>query len=118
MPPLNDPERSRWYLNALENWEVEGYVIFEERARNWLRAELPAYSVKQLGELLYLHVKANGCACVDEQPERREEWRDKYEFHHDLRVRIEGRLVYFETRLILLRKNKDSYIAVVNAHDA
>jgi hypothetical protein len=79
---------------------------------------LPAYASKQIAELLYLHVLEHGCSCVDEQPETREQWRDTHEFHHDLRVRIEGRLVYFETRLIILRKTKDSMIAVVNAPDA
>lgn len=118
MPPLSDPERWKWFWNALENWEYEGYVIFEKIALDWLRVELSAYASKQLAELLYLHVLEHGCGCVDEQPETREQWRNIHEFHHDLRVRIEGRLVYFETRLIILRKSKDSMIAVVNAHDA
>jgi hypothetical protein len=113
MPPLTDPQRTQWYLNALESWDCDGYVVFEEHARNWLRAAFPAYSARQFGELLYQHVQDHGCGCVDEQPETREHWRDLHEFHHDLRVRI----VYFETRLIILKRQKDSYILVVSAHD-
>jgi hypothetical protein len=116
MPPLTDPERSRWDLNALGNWDVVDYVVWAEQARDWVRLHLSEYSVGQLAELLYLHVRDHGCACVDEQPERRPEWRDKHEFHHDLRVTIGGRRVYFETRLFILRHG-DSYIEVVNAHD-
>jgi hypothetical protein len=118
MPPLSDPERLNWYQNALENWKYEGYVLFENDALDWLRAELPAYASRQIAELLYRHVAEHGWGCVDEQPETREQWRGIHEFHHDLCVRIEGRLVYFETRLIILRKSNDSIIAVVNAHDA
>jgi hypothetical protein len=118
MPPLTDPERFQWYLNALENWNVDGYVTFEEQALRWLRDQLPTYfPTRKLAELLYLHVKTHGSSCIDEQPETRENWRDLHEYHHDLRVHIGARLVYFETRLILLRKNKDSIVTVVNAHD-
>src|SRR5260370_2565542 len=118
MPQVTDHERRKWYLNAFQNWEVDGYVTFEEQARNWIRKELSAYSDEQLAELLFLHVQKNGCSCVDEQPETREHWRDLHEFHHDLRVRIDGRVVYFETRLLILRRTKDSIISVVNVHDS
>lgn len=117
MPPLTDPERSRWYLHALENWEVGDYITWEDDALRWIRVQLSTFSTKQLGELLYLFVQQNGLHCVDEQPETRPHWRNRHEFHHDLRVRIEGRLIYFETRLIILRHG-DAYISVVNVHDA
>jgi hypothetical protein len=120
MPPLTDPERSRCYLNALENWRYDGFIVFMKDAVRWLRAELPNYALRELGRLLYEHVAAKGCTCVDEQVEPREGWRNLHAFHHDIRLRVAGRLVYFETRLIYRDADDpdDPVIQVVNAHDA
>jgi hypothetical protein len=117
MPPLTDPERLQCYRNALMNWNYDGYVDFTERAWDWLRAAFPSYTKRQIAQLLHKHVLAGGE--IDEQIETREEWRDRHEFHHDLRVRIRGRLVYFETRLIYKKPDDpdDPLIQVVNAHD-
>ncbi len=119
MPPLTDPERSRCYLNALRNWRGTGWVNFEERAWAWLRAEFPDRTQREIARLLYEHV-GDDPSKVDEQPERREGWRALYEFHHDLRVRIEGRLIYFETRLDYRHPDDpdDPQINVVNVHEA
>jgi hypothetical protein len=120
MPPLTDPERSRCYLAALTNWRYDGFITVEKDAAHWLRVELPDLSVRELGRLLCEHVQANGCSCVDEQVETREQWRDLHAFHHDIRMRIAGRLIYFETRLIYRKPDDpdDPLIRVVNAHDA
>jgi hypothetical protein len=120
MPPMTDPERSRCYLNALENWRYDGYIRFAKDADRWVRAELPDHTFRELGRMLYEHVKANGCACVDEQVETRERWRDLHQFHHDIRMPVAGRLIYFETRLIYRDPDDpdDPLIQVVNAHDA
>jgi hypothetical protein len=120
MPPLNDPERSRCYLNALANWQFRGFIVFLQEAVRWIRIELSEYSEKELGRLLHEHVKANGCACVDEQVETREGWRNLHAFHHDIRMRVAGRLIYFETRLIYRDADDpdDPVIQVVNVHDA
>ena len=120
MPPLTDPERSQCYRNALANWRYDGFIVFMKGAVRWLRAELPDYSFRELGRLLHEHVEANGCTCVDEQMETREGWRDLHPFHHDIRMPVAGRLVYFETRLIyrVPVDPDDPLIQVVNAHDA
>jgi hypothetical protein len=120
MPPLTDPERSRCYLNALANWRYDGFIVFTKDAVRWLRAELPDYPPKELGRLLYEYVEANGCSCMDEQVETREGWRDLHPFHHDIRMPVAGRLIYFETRLIYRDPDDpdDPLIQVVNAHDA
>lgn len=120
MPPLTDPERSQCYLNALRNWRYDGFIDFKKDAHRWVRAELPDYPVRELGRLLYEHVKANGCTCVDEQVETREGWRDLHEFHYDIRMPVAGRMIYFETRLIYRNPTDpdDPLIQVVNAHDA
>ena len=120
MPPLTDPIRCRCYRAALANWRYEGYVNFGKDASRWLRDELPDYTARRLKQLLYEHVWAEpDCRRVDEQPETRPEWQ-AHEFHHDLRVRIDGRLIYFETRLVCRDPNDpdDPLIQVVNAHDA
>ena len=99
MPPLTDPIRCRCYRAALANWRYEGYVNFGKDASRWLRDELPDYTARRLKQLLYEHVWAEpDCRRVDEQPETRPEWQ-AHEFHHDLRVRIDGRLIYFENAL-------------------
>jgi hypothetical protein len=94
-----------------------GFVDFGERARGWLRHAFPVYGEPELARMLFEHVKAGGE--IDEQVETREEW-SQHEFHHDLRVRIRGRLIYFETRLIYRDPNDpdDPRIEVANAHDA
>jgi hypothetical protein len=120
MPPLTDPERSRCYLDALANWRYDGYIVFTKDADRWLRVELPGLPLREIGRLLCEHVQANGCTCVDEQVETREGWRDLHRFHHDIRMRVAGRMIYFETRLIYRDPDDpdDPWIQVVNAHDA
>ena len=56
---------------------------------------------------------------MDEQVETREPWRE-HAFHHDIRQRMAGRLIYFETRLIYRDPDDpdDPQIWVVNVHDA
>lgn len=118
MPPLTDPERLRCYRNALKNWRYSNFIVFERRAGEWLRANLlGVYSQRQIARLLHEHVEAGGQ--IDEVKETRDPWRNFYAFHHDLRVRIEGRLIYFETRLDYKDPNDpdDPTIRVVNAHD-
>jgi hypothetical protein len=56
---------------------------------------------------------------IDEVTEKRSEWRDLHEFHHDLRFEIQGVSVYIETRLIyrLPVVDDESSIIVVNIHE-
>jgi hypothetical protein len=118
MPPLTDPERLRCYQNALSNWNYDGYVIFTEVAWRWLQQTFPTYTRRQIAQLLHAYVAGGGV--IDEQLETRPEWRDLgHEYHHDLRVLIRRRLVYFETRLIYKDPTDpdDPLIQVVNAHD-
>lgn len=117
MPPLTDPERLQCYRNALANWNCGGYVDFNEHAWAWLQAAFPTSTKRQIAHLLHRHVQGGGT--IDEQVETREEWKYLHEFHHDLRVQVKGRLVYFETRLVYRKPNDpdDPRIEVVNAHD-
>jgi hypothetical protein len=114
MPPLTDPERLTCYQNALAQWNTTGYVNFLDGPLRWLRKELAGISPPEVKRLLHDYVVGGGQ--IDEVVETRETWRDRYEYHYDLRVRIDGRLIYFETRLVPSRTGPEIY--VVNIHDA
>ena len=55
---------------------------------------------------------------IDEQVETRPEYVAD-EFHYDLRVNIDGRMIYFETLLRCMKPDDpdDPRIEVVNVHD-
>lgn len=118
MAPLTDPERFKAYKDAAANWRFEGFVSFQlsETAYRWLRTELDDISTKELARLICEYVHSGGE--VDEVRETREIWRDEYEFHHDLRLTIQGKRVYIETRLLFSPpfKPDESSILVVNIH--
>jgi hypothetical protein len=118
VPPLTDPDRLAAYRDALGNWNVTGYVQFEltEEAHRWARRELDAIKLKELGRLMFEHVAAGGE--IDEVPEDRPIWRGLYEFHHDLRLTIQNKAVYIETRLKyrLPLVADESWVLVVNVH--
>jgi hypothetical protein len=73
-------------------------------------------SLKEIKRLMYEHVAAGGE--IDEVVESRPEW-DDYPFHHDLRIPINEKIVYIETRLIYQEPfvPDGSSIIVVNIHE-
>src|SRR5437763_8721255 len=97
MLPEDQEGRQRCYRNALRNWKFRGYVAFKELAEEWITRELSDYSLIDVRRELHEYVDRGGE--IDEQVERRPEYLH-YEFHYDLRVRIGGRYVYFETVLM------------------
>jgi hypothetical protein len=115
---LIDPDRLAAYRDALSNWGTSCYIQFEltEQAHRWIRRELGNITLKDLGRRMFEHVNAGGE--IDEVPETRPEWSDRYEFHHDLRLTIHGKPVYIETRLCyrLPVVADESWILVVNVH--
>jgi hypothetical protein len=96
MLPEDREVRLRCYCNALRNWKFRGYVRFKPLAAEWLAKEFPDLTLLEVARELHRHVDEGGE--IDEQKERRPEY-VSYEFHFDLRVRIGGRYVYFETVL-------------------
>lgn len=117
MAPLTNPERLKAYMDALSNWNYDGYVRFElnEQAYKWIKNELGQVTLKELGQLMHEYVDDGGV--IDEQPETRPEW-DEFDFHWDLRFEIDGVQTYFETRLSyrLPVAPDESSIVVVNIH--
>ena len=114
--PESAIDRLRCFRNALANWKTTDYVRFRERVEAWLRTEVPQRSLFEIRRLLHEFV-ANGGA-IDEQVERRPEY-VSYEFHYDLRLIIDNRLVYFEMILHCDDPNDpdDPFLVVVSAHD-
>jgi hypothetical protein len=114
---LTDADRLVSYKDALSNWRYEGYIRFEltETAYKWVKRGLNNISLKEIGRLMYEYVEAGGD--IDEVRETRPEWSD-YEFHYDLRFKIQDKPVYIESRLNckLPFKPDFSTILVVNIH--
>lgn len=119
MARLSDPDRLFAYNDALANWTSRGYVEFDlsEEAYRWVRRELDSVTLREIARLMHEYIAAGGT--IDEVVERRPEWSDEYEFHHDLRFEIGGRRAYVETRLhYRLPVEPDaSSIVVVNIHE-
>ncbi len=105
------------YKDALGNWSFTGYIRFEipNSAYKWIKRELGGKLLSDIGRLMCEYV--NGGGEIDEVRETRPEWSD-YEFHYDLRLPIDGKPVYIESRLefrVPLVPD-DSRIIVVNVH--
>jgi hypothetical protein len=98
MATLTDPEVLACYHNALRNWRFEGYVVFMKDAAEGLRKHLGGHSQKSFKELLFNHVVGNGGE-IDQVVEQRENWREEWSHHYDLRPEINGIKFYIETRL-------------------
>lgn len=120
MAPIVDPDRSYAYRDALSNWRFEDYIQFSlnEQAYKFIQVELQGIPLRDVKRRMHEHVEQGGG--IDEVRETRPEWSGQYEFHHDLRLRIFGILVYVETRLSYRIPviADDSWILVVNVHAA
>ena len=118
MSRLTDPTRLAADKDALSNWNFDGDIQFEltEQAYRWIRQDIGNMTLKEIGRCLFEYVESGGE--IDEVRERRPEWSDQYEFHHDLRFLIHDRPVYLETRLHhrLPFSPDESWILVVNVH--
>ena len=118
MAALTDPDRLKAYRDAMANWQIAEYVQFalNDTAYRWVRRELDGISLQEIRRLMAEHVAAGGE--IDEVREKRPEWSGEYEFHHDLRIIIQGQSAYIETRLHFRPPfvPDKSWIEVVNIH--
>jgi hypothetical protein len=116
MARLTDPKQLEPYVTALE-WECRftGYVNFTRRANEELSETLPGYSQKAVVKIMYDYV-ANRNGEVDRTDEPRSEYKH-FGPHYDLRIPIEHRKIYFETRLVS-DDPEDPQILVVRVKDA
>jgi len=120
MARLTDPDILERYQKALADWEVEGAIELVGRAAHeGLRITLEGVTVKYFKEALYRFVcEENGE--IDQVKEERELWREKWEWHYDLRLTINGVKIYVETRLFpeSFSSSKDPIIHVVQIKPA
>lgn len=117
MARLTDPRRLLHYTTALNLWACGCYIHWRQRAAEWVYENVEGFTLREIGRLMHEHVAAGGA--VDEVRESRPEWRDEFEFHHDLRLPLpDGRRVYVETVLEMGRDPEDATINVVSIHDA
>ena len=88
-----------------------------EQARRWIDRELYSIRLRDISRLLFHFVDGGGE--IEEVVETRPQWRDRYEYHYDLRMPIYGKIVYIETRLNyrLPVVADESWILVVNIHE-
>lgn len=118
LAPLTDPERLAAYRDAAANWRFEGFIRFatSDQAKRWTRSNLNDMAASEIAQHIAEFVACGGE--IDEVRERRGEWQDRYEFHYDLRLTIQAKLVYIETRLVFSPpfRPDDPYILVVNIH--
>ena len=115
MAPLRDPDLLEKYIEALKEWNCDGFIQWKRLAAEWLRKNLEGYGQKAVGRLMCEHV-ANGGE-IDRVAETREEYRNLYPYHYDFRIPIAGRLIYIETRFDETAKMGPT-IYVVSLHDA
>lgn len=113
MARLTDQTLISLIREALSEWRADGYVVWKRLPAEWLRKELDGQTQKSVAKLLYDHVIANGE--IDQVRERRERYRDQYEFHFDFRLTIDGRPVYIETVLDEFRTGPT--LTIVSMHD-
>lgn len=119
MVRLSDVEILTCYTNALRNWTYEGFVVFEKDAAQGLRKHLEGITQKGFKELLYRFVVIEG-GQIDQVVENRENWRDKWSHHYDLRPMVGGLKMYVETRLSYSKPDDpdDPVIYLVNIKPA
>lgn len=117
MAKLTDPEVLACYRNALCNWQYEGYVVFMKDAANGLRLHLSNYTQKGFKQFLHEFVVVDG-GKIDQVVETRENWKDLWDHHYDLRPVIDGVKIYVETRLKYTKPSDpdDPVIYIVNIH--
>ena len=95
MPPLRDQVMLDKFLEALKEWNCDGYIQWKRRPAEWLRSNLESRSQKAIGEAMYDHVVNGGE--IDQVKENYEGYRDTHPFHYDFRIPIAGRHIYVET---------------------
>ncbi len=114
MPPLTDEKLAERIIEALKEWNCDGFIQWKRLPTEWLRSHLEGYDPKSIGELMYEHVFGGGE--IDQVVETREDYRNLYSHHYDFRITIAGRLIYIETRFDETKMGPTVY--VVNIHYA
>ncbi|MBI4614497.1 MAG: hypothetical protein HY720_12875 [Planctomycetes bacterium] len=99
------------FHEVLSEHRVVCYVHWKPLARRWIEQNLPGWGITAIVQLMWQWVDRGGE--VDRVEETKEEYRDKWTHHYDLRIPVKDRRVYVETRLDI----EDKVAYVVNVHD-
>ena len=98
MARLTDPDTLARYKQALADWELAGAIELDGRAPDGLRTTLAGVTEEAFKEAMHRFVCLEGGE-VDQVKEQREPWREHWEWHFDVRLTIDGIMLYVETRL-------------------
>jgi hypothetical protein len=114
MPPLRDPDLLAKFLEALKEWDCEGFIQWKRRPAEWLRENLQGHSQRAVAQAMYDHVASGGE--IDQVRENYEGYRDTHPYHYDFRIPIAGRLIYIET--VFDETKMGPTITIANLKDA
>ena len=93
MPPLREPAEFDRYKAVLEeSGRFRGCIQWKQIAAEWVREHLDAHTQKSVEWLMYEHR-----GDVYQAKESRPEYRDRYSYHYDFLIPIDGRVIYIET---------------------
>jgi hypothetical protein len=113
MPPLRENGTIARLRLAFKE-RNSGGVSWKKLPAEWIRKNLNGYSQEAINCLIEEHM-AIGRA-IDQVPESREDYRDRFQYHYDFRIAISGRLIYVET--VLIETRMGPIVTVVNIHAA
>jgi hypothetical protein len=99
MARLTDPVLLARYQQALSEWRVGGAIELEKDAPEGLRTTLEGVTVEGFKEALYCFVCLEDGEIDQVKETRNWEPCNRWEYHYDLRLTINGVKVYVETRL-------------------
>jgi hypothetical protein len=114
MAPLTDRSVLAKLLEALSEWDCDGFIQWKRLPAEWLRKNLKGWTPKGIGRLMHEHVAGGGE--IDQVKETREEYRHLHQYHYDFRIPVAGQIIYIETRLDDTKMGPT--ILVVNMHAA
>jgi hypothetical protein len=114
MARLTDASVVARLVEALHEWNCEGFIQWKRLPAEWMRKNLEGFTQKDVGRMMHEHVAVGGE--IDQVKETREEYRHLHQYHYDFRIPIAGRLIYIETRLDDTKMGPT--ILVVNMHAA
>jgi hypothetical protein len=110
---LIDIETLRKYREALQQWKCDGYIVWLRVPSEWLRQNIDGENEQTVAKLMFDYFDGGGE--IDRAIERRDPWRDRYDYHYDFRFRINGRPIYIET--VLDVTGTGPTITIVSMHD-
>jgi len=114
MVPLKDRVLYGKILEALKEWNCDGFIQWRRRPAEWLRKNLEGWSQKAIGEAMYEHVVQGGE--IDQVKENYEGYRESHPYHYDFRIIVGDRHLYIET--IFDEMKMGPTVTIVNLKDA